>query len=234
MAEHRPLVLQTGALGPLDNSQVSFTGFRVLSVQHDVFDKIHFASTEKLEASGYRLAWDEALGPEPGRRDQNVERSRRFDAPATAGEPSGIVFPAIDVTNVVYRDAHGQLHEVWQRGADSGTSNLSQLADNAIRAAGDPTSYIDTTGGMEVALYRGIDGHVHGLYWSTGRWAGTPSAAPWARHRRPGSRWESWRWTEHQHRRQHRRLPGPPTVTSTRGTGRPRALATTTCAAGRG
>jgi hypothetical protein len=63
-AEHRPLVLQTGALGPLDNSQVSFTGFRVLSVKNDVIDRIHFVSTERLEASQYRLPWEDAIRPE--------------------------------------------------------------------------------------------------------------------------------------------------------------------------
>jgi hypothetical protein len=59
------LVLQTGALGPLDNSQVSFTGFRVLSVTNNIIDNIHFVSTEKLEAHQYRLPWDEAIRPEP-------------------------------------------------------------------------------------------------------------------------------------------------------------------------
>jgi hypothetical protein len=76
-----------------------------------------------------------------------------------------------------------------EQGSGSGTSNLTSLADNAIRAAGDPTgdptSYIDTTEGLEVALYRGTDGHVHSLYWSTGEvgrdvlsgTAGAPRAA---------------------------------------------------------
>src|SRR4029453_7260656 len=100
------------------------------------------------------------------------ERTRPFNGPKAAGAPSGIVFRALGVTNVVYRDAEGCLHELWQQGAGSGTSNLTSLADNAIRAAGDPTgdpsSYIDTMEGLEVALYRGTDGHVHSVYWSTG------------------------------------------------------------------
>jgi hypothetical protein len=95
------------------------------------------------------------------------ERSRPFEAPAAVGTPSGIVFPALGCTNVVYRDAEGRLHELWQKGTESGTSNLTQLADNAIRAAGDPRPYIATTDGLLVALYRGMDGHVHSLYWST-------------------------------------------------------------------
>jgi hypothetical protein len=98
----------------------------------------------------------------------HVERSRVFNAPKAAGSPSAISFAALGVTNIIYRDAQGRVHELWQKGADSGTSNLTYLADNAIRAAGDPTSYIDTPQGVEVALYRATDGHVHSLYWSTG------------------------------------------------------------------
>ena len=33
-SRHRPLLLQTGALGPMENNQVSFSGFRLISV-HD-------------------------------------------------------------------------------------------------------------------------------------------------------------------------------------------------------
>jgi hypothetical protein len=115
----------------------------------------------------------------------HIERSRPFGAPKAVGAPSGIVFPALGVTDVVYRDAQGRLHELWQQGSESGTSNLTQLAGNATRAAGDPRPYIATTDGLLVALYRGTDGHVHSLYWSTGpvghdalsRTAGAPRAA---------------------------------------------------------
>lgn len=113
------------------------------------------------------------------------DRSGPFRAPKAVGAPAGIVFPALGVTNIVYRDANGQLHELWQKGAESGTTNLSERADNAIRTAGEPTSYIATKEGQEVALYRGTDGHVHSLYWSTGAvgrdalsgTAGAPQAA---------------------------------------------------------
>ncbi|MEK6374973.1 MAG: hypothetical protein AABO58_20040 [Acidobacteriota bacterium] len=101
-------------------------------------------------------------------RYQYLERTQPFGAPKAAGTPSGIVFPALGVANVVYRDAEGRLHELWQKGSEFGTSNLTQLADNAIRAAGDPRSFIATTDGLLVALYRGADRHVHSLYWSSG------------------------------------------------------------------
>ena len=98
----------------------------------------------------------------------HLDRSGAFNAPKAVGAPSGVVFAALGVTNIVYRDGQGRLHELWQQGSAAGTSNLTQLANNAIRAASDPTSYINTVEGLEVALYRGTDGHVHGLYWSTG------------------------------------------------------------------
>jgi hypothetical protein len=165
--QHRPLVLQTGALGPLRTVDF-FSGFRVLAVKNDVIDKIHYVSTLRLEQHQYRIEWNEAIRPEPGRDYHYVERSRPLGSPAAVGVPSAIWYPALGATNVVYRDGDGRLHELWRKGPDAGTSDLTALASDAMRAAGDPTSYIDTADNLEVALYRGTDGHVYSLYWSTG------------------------------------------------------------------
>ncbi len=63
---HRPLLVQTGALGPLKVVS-SLAGFRILSVRNNVIDKIHFISTARLEANNYRLPWEEAILPDhPG------------------------------------------------------------------------------------------------------------------------------------------------------------------------
>jgi hypothetical protein len=110
-------------------------------------------------------AWhDVGIGGDP----LHLDRSGAFNAPKAVGAPSGVVFASLGVTNIVYRDSQGRLHELWQKGRDSGTSNLTQLAGNAIHAANDPTAYINTVEALEVALYRATDGHVHSLYWSTG------------------------------------------------------------------
>ena len=82
----------------------------------------------------------------------HVERSRPLNAPKATGAPSGIVFPALSVTNIVYRDGDGRLHELWQQGAQTGTSNLTRLAGNPSAAADDPTPFIDTVDNLEVAL----------------------------------------------------------------------------------
>ncbi len=187
-AEHRPLVMQTAALGPL-KVMSEFAGFRVLSVKNGVSEKVHFVSTEKLEANKFRLDWEEAIRPEPPPPYLHVHRSLRHNTPDGAGAPCAIVFTTLGVSSVVYRDTNGRFHELQETPLAVGARDLTELADNAIRADGDPTAYIDTTQDHEVVLYRGKNGHVHSLYWAGGEvrrdelsaTAGAPKAAPRAR-----------------------------------------------------
>lgn len=166
-AAHRPLVLQTGALGPFKRTEF-FTGFRVIAVKHDVIDKIHYVPTDRLEQHDYRLDWEQAIQPEPSRRHQYVEKSRPLGSPPAVGAPAVIAFPALGSYNVVYRDGDGRLHELWRKGSDVGTSDVTTLASNAMRAATEPSLYIDTVENLLVAVYCGTDGHVYSVYWSTG------------------------------------------------------------------
>jgi hypothetical protein len=147
---------------------VSFSGFRLLSVKGDVIDKIHFVPTQRLHESGYRLPWDEAIKPEVPRHYQHLQRSRYYNMPEAAGVPHGYLTPVNGVHNIVYRDTHGRLFELWRdAGGATGYGNLTQAAQ-AAAAAGDPYVYLDTTAGLQIVLYRGNDGTVHSLYWSTG------------------------------------------------------------------
>ena len=61
---HRPLVVQTSALGPLDNSQATFTGFRVFTVTNNLIERADFIATHRLESSNYTLSFDEAITPD--------------------------------------------------------------------------------------------------------------------------------------------------------------------------
>lgn len=167
-AEHRPLILQTEALGPLKDRQASFAGFRLLSVKNDVIDKIHFVSTQKLHERGYRWAWEEAIKPEP-RRYEHLQRSRQYNSPEAAGVPRGYLPPASGMQNIVYRDKQGRMFELWRDGTGAtGAGNLTQSAQNAPGAAGDPFVYVESTSGLQVVLYRGTDGHVNSIYWGAG------------------------------------------------------------------
>ena len=159
--EHRPLVLQTGALGPMENNQVSFSGFRLLSVKNDVIEKIHFVSIYKLEAGQYRTPWEDVIKPDPERRYKYVERSRYFNIPGAVGSPAAVAL-ASGETKTVYRDGNDILWELWtQPDGRVGHRKLTYEAQ-AASASGDPSMF---QAQMPIALHRGDDGHVHSIYW---------------------------------------------------------------------
>ena len=164
---HPLLVLQTGALGPLDNSYATFTGFRLLNIRDDVVQRIDFLPTHRLEEAEYRLPYEDAIRVDPPRRHRYAGLSQRTGAAAPAGPPAALAQQALGATTVVYRDGSGHLLEVWRRGDELGTTDLTAEA-GAAPAASDPSLWWSTTDSQTVALYRGTDGHVHSLYWSSG------------------------------------------------------------------
>ena len=97
-----------------------------------------------------------------------VDRSAEFGTPPAAGPPTACVIPGLGVHNIAYRDTSGRLHELWRdaQGA-TGTTNLTANA-GAPKAAGNPFAYVDTSRNTEILLFRGSDGTVRSLYWSTG------------------------------------------------------------------
>jgi hypothetical protein len=167
-ATHRPLVLQTGPLGPQDNSQVSFSGFRLLSVAGDVIEKVHAISTDRLEAHGYRLALEDAVRPDPPRPYRHIERARQDHAPEAVGAPAALNLPALGGNSVVYRDVHGHLDELWKgAGGDRATGDATANGGGPP-AAGDPSIFFEVASGKLITVFRAGDGNVHDLYWSTG------------------------------------------------------------------
>ena len=59
---HRPLVLQTAALGPISGLR-EYAGFRVVEVVDDVIDRISRVPIERLEQSDWTLDWESARAP---------------------------------------------------------------------------------------------------------------------------------------------------------------------------
>jgi hypothetical protein len=116
-------------------------------------------------------------------RQPLVDRSAEFGTPPAAGPPTTCVIPGLGVYNIAYRDTEGQLHELWRDAqGTTGTTNLTENA-GAPLATGNPFAYVDTSRNTEILLYRGGDGTVHSLYWSTGavghdNLSGTAGAPP--------------------------------------------------------
>ncbi len=161
---HKPLQLQTGALGLWENDQVSFSGFRLLTVRGDVIQQVHFLPRERLDANGWSMSLADAAAPPAARSHRLLQRSRRFGSPSTAGAPVVVTPGAEHVHSVVYRDTDAFLVELWDTPGDQGMGRLAGR-DVAPAAVGEPAAYVDPSG-TTVVLYRGDDAHIHSLYWS--------------------------------------------------------------------
>ena len=162
-SRHRPLLLQTGALGPMENNQVSFSGFRLISVHDNVIQQVHYLPIERLEAAGFTLSLEAAAAVDGPRGVRHRERSRRFALPKPAGAPA-VLLPGSGGHSAIYRDTEGFLVENWDV---PGSAGGGRLADRALApaAAGDPTTFLDPQG-TNVVVYRAVDGGIHTLYWS--------------------------------------------------------------------
>ena len=123
--------------------------------------------TEVLTAD-YELL-GEALGIEPGPiRYASLRRSEEYGTPAAAGAPFVCLVPALGAKNIVYRDTEYRLHELSRdANGKTGTANLTELADNAPLADGNPFAYVETATGLLIVIYRGKDdGNVYCIYGS--------------------------------------------------------------------
>lgn len=161
---HRPLVLQTGALGPLENDQFSFSGFRVLTVEGGVITAVSHVPMARLHDAGYRLPWPDAVRPDPPRRHVLVRRSEDFGLAEAVDAPASCPVPGTSAHSFVFADGHGHLHDLYEDGAGRpGTVDLT-ASTGAPTADGSPYAYMEPSGQC-VVVYRGDDGHVHSHYW---------------------------------------------------------------------
>ena len=91
-----------------------------------------------------------------------------INAPKTAGDPAGWFSTHDGFHHVVYRTSDGHLHELWWQGQGGvGHGDLTGPA-RAVPAAGDPFPYYDPVRKTNIVAFRGTDGHIRSLYWSTG------------------------------------------------------------------
>jgi hypothetical protein len=105
-------------------------------------------------------------------------------APLAKGNPVGFYNPSTTDHHVVYRKSGDHLEVLWWAGGGRVDHADATALAHARPALGDPTAYLDTTRGVNIIVFRGDDGHVRTIYWSTGDllsedlsgYAGTPPA----------------------------------------------------------
>lgn len=161
---HRPLVLQTGALGPVEDKTVSFSGFRIIAVENNVISKIHFISSDRLQEANYQLPWDEAIKVETAGPLPFLGRSEQYGMPAAASAPSSFVL-STGIYDIIYRSEANDLLELWRdaNSNESGAGNLTGVAQ-APAATGSPIPYANTNINQIIVPYRATDGVVHSVY----------------------------------------------------------------------
>jgi hypothetical protein len=166
---HKPLQLQTGALGLWENNQVSFSGLRLLSVRGDVIQRVHFLPRERLDAYRWELSLEQAAAPgaappgaHPGADQGGSGRRRPRALPWSS--PQRRAGTAWSIATV--RDTSSSC------GTSPAARGAGRLAgrDVAPAAVGSPSGFVGPDG-TAVVLFRGDDRHIHSLYW-----AGTASA----------------------------------------------------------
>ena len=108
--------------------------------------------------------------------------------PAAASDPAGYTWDVDKTQHVVYRGTDGHIHELW---FSSSTWNWSHndltIAAGGPAAASDPAGYTWDVDKTQHVVYRGTDGHIHELWFSSSTWnwshndltiaAGGPAAA---------------------------------------------------------
>lgn len=159
---HKPLQLQTGALGLWENPEVSFSGFRLVRVRDDVIERVDFVSRVALDESGWNASLEELTAPPPPRTHRLLPRSERVAHPPSGGGVATLVGADGVAASVVYPAGTGALIELWDTGADGGGGVLAGA--DRTHAVGRPAGYLDAGGGR-VIVFRNSDGEVESAYW---------------------------------------------------------------------
>jgi hypothetical protein len=108
----------------------------------------------------HELWWDAAHGWGHG------DLTAVVGTPAATGDPSGYAFEAQKTQHVLYRGVDRQIYELWWDAASGWGGGSLTGATGASLAAGDPTGYVFAVDATQHVIYRGIDGHIHELWWS--------------------------------------------------------------------
>ena len=90
---------------------------------------------------------------------------------SAAGDPAGYTWDVDKTQHVVYRGSDGHIRELWfSSSAWAWNQNDLTIATGALRSAGDPAGYTWDVDNTQHVIYRGDDGHIHELWFSSTAW----------------------------------------------------------------
>lgn len=164
---HRPVLLQTSALGP-KNAIPFLNGFRLFGVRGGVIAASHFVSIARLEAHGYRLPLEAAIAPDRPGPPQAPWRSVS-DGGTLPGASITPVAIGNDIT-VVVAGTSGEIYAC--RGDYTSGWGLWQTVSQGSTVPGGPVAAVPV--GDKVALFVADAGG--GVYTCVGRYG---AWGPW-------------------------------------------------------
>ena len=146
---HKDLCVLTGA--PAATSDPAAYEFTLEATKHVAYH----------DAAGHirELWWDAEHGWGTG------DLSSVTGAPHALGSPAGYQFRSEPTQHVVYRGTDQHIYEFWWEPSRGwGNGDLTGTVGTAL-AAGDPWGYAFEAAGTQHVIYRGVDGHIHELWW---------------------------------------------------------------------
>jgi hypothetical protein len=147
---HADLSEQTGAPPAVGNP--AGYAWDAHSTQHVIF--------RGIDGSIHELRWSEDANW------NHEDLSGQTGAPPAEGDPIGYAWEGHPTQHVIYRGVDGHIHELWwSEDANWNHENLTGQT-GAPLAAGDPAGYVWEGHPTQHVVYRGVDGHIHELWWS--------------------------------------------------------------------
>ncbi len=164
---HRPLVLQTAALGPVSGLGM-FAGFRVVEVADNVIKRISRVPIERLEQSGWTLDWDAARAPIEVTRAPEPPWLTVSEGATTPGARVSAV-AVDDRVQVFLADLGGGVFTA--SGRPGGWGGWSPVSEGSTVPGGTVTAVADT-GGVVHLILADAGGGVYAARGSGTSWSG--------------------------------------------------------------
>ena len=92
----------------------------------------------------------------------------RTNAPLAVGNPSGHTYNVYNSQHIMYRTQDGHIHEMYYAPGGGWKHSDLTVRSNAVPAAGDPTSFEYLADNTNHVVYRGVDGHIHEIFFRRG------------------------------------------------------------------
>ena len=146
--------------GWVDLASVDPTVFRIC---RDVTTRVLEGAQPNLTIANHS---DLLLNKRFARQFVDAKLTSSLHLPPASSDPTAWVFASGTVQDVAYHASDGNSYEMYRTLTGSGATNLSGLAHAGAGPADIVKGYDFPNLGTHNEVYRGSDGHMHGLYWT--------------------------------------------------------------------